>query len=204
MFCRSASPTPPLLRQVPCGSRRDEIDDTQVHPIRCADRRGDQTADVVRRHLPGRSHDRRSHSSTDEFGLQTAGPRLQHLARAGRRRPEQLRADQNHVTTSTVDHWWNDLRRKVLRTHPRTVGKANGADQHVHRADQVVSGARQSDRWRADRRDPGGRRTLRRHRTEDGPRTPHRCRSGGSPSTPDPRRRPTAPPSQTRRVRTLR
>ena len=69
---------------VRCGSRRDDVDDPQMHSLRRADRRGDQAADVARRHLPGRADDRGPHAGPDELGIQTACPRVEHPVSAGR------------------------------------------------------------------------------------------------------------------------
>jgi hypothetical protein len=131
---------PALLCQRRCQKRWNDVDDTQVHPVRRADRRGDQTSDIVRRHLPGRPHNRGSHAGADKLGLQTTYPGFEHPVRTSRRRPDQLGADQHHITMSVVDHRRDELCRKVLCAHPRTVSEAGSTDQHVDGTDQVVGG----------------------------------------------------------------
>ncbi len=108
--------------------------------VRCTYRRGDHAADVVGRYLPGGPHDRGSHPSPDELGVQTTDPRVEHPMRAGRRCPDQLRAEQHHVTTAVVDHRRNKLCHKVLRAYPRSIGNTGAADQGIDGAYQVVGG----------------------------------------------------------------
>ena len=115
---------------------RDDVHHWQMR----ADRRRDQTRDVGRRHRAGRPDDRGPHAGADEFGVQAGRPGLEHAIGRRERRADQSRADQHHVATSVVDHRRNDLCRKVLRTHPRTVSHPRCTDQHVDGTDQVVGG----------------------------------------------------------------
>src|ERR1700733_13804221 len=162
-----ASWAPALLRQIRCGNGWDDIDDPQMRPIRAADSRGDQAADVVGRYPPGRPHDRGPHAGPDELGVQTTDPRVEHPVRAVRRCPDQFRAEQHHITTAVVDHRRNELGHKVLRADPGSVSNTGTADQDVGGTYQVVGGLHETiDGKRVGEIQVGGE-----HRSASGPKT---------------------------------